>query len=130
MDSAVMEQRLKQWMPIFEEQAGSGLNKQDWCTANGIKRAAFFKWQRECQAYLLSKNSKNSIVASTKEQPAFVEIRCRQEAAEIVGTAPLTTSSPACSPMVISCNGFSVSISGSVDETNLAKVLKVISYAN
>ena len=48
MDSAVMEQRLKQWMPIFEEQAGSGLNKQDWCTTNGIKRAAFFKWQREC----------------------------------------------------------------------------------
>lgn len=41
MDSAVMEQRLKQWMPIFEEQAGSGLNKQDWCTANGIKRGGF-----------------------------------------------------------------------------------------
>ena len=31
MDSEVMEQRLKQWLPIFEAQAQSGLNKHDWC---------------------------------------------------------------------------------------------------
>ena len=30
MDSGVMELRLKEWMPIFEEQAKSGLNKQDY----------------------------------------------------------------------------------------------------
>ena len=36
MDSNVMELRLKQWMPIFEEQAKSGLNKRDWCEQNGV----------------------------------------------------------------------------------------------
>ena len=50
MDSKVMELRLRQWLPIFEAQSKSGLNKQDWCEQNGVKRAAFFKWQRLCRA--------------------------------------------------------------------------------
>ena len=55
MDPKVMEMRIKQWIPIFEEQAKSGLNKQEWCIQNGINRSAFFKWQRECRKYLLTK---------------------------------------------------------------------------
>lgn len=47
MDSKIMELRLKQWMPIFKKRTRSGLNKQEWCLQNGVKRAAFFKWQRE-----------------------------------------------------------------------------------
>ncbi len=31
MDAKVMEIRLKKWMPIFEEQAKSGLSKNAWC---------------------------------------------------------------------------------------------------
>lgn len=59
MDSKIMELRLKQWMPIFEEQAKSGLNKQDWCRQNEVKRTAFFKWQRELRKYLLERNENN-----------------------------------------------------------------------
>jgi len=126
MDSRVMELRLKEWMPIFEEQAKSGLNKQDWCEQNGIKRAAFFKWQRECRAYLLSKQE---LVAVDKE-PAFVEISCTQNEADIskasVDANPVMDSSS----IVIACKGFSISVNGTVDEMNLAKVLKVISYVH
>lgn len=42
MDAEIMELRLRQWLPIFEKQARSGLNKKDWCEENGIKRTAFF----------------------------------------------------------------------------------------
>jgi hypothetical protein len=59
LDSKIMELRLKQWMPIFEEQAKSGLNKQDWCRQNEVKRTAFFKWQRELRKYLLERNENN-----------------------------------------------------------------------
>lgn len=126
MDSAVMEQRIKQWMLILEEQAKSGLNKQDWCQQNGIKRAAFFKWQRECRAYLLSKQKRPSSI----EEPTFIEISCEKEATNLV-TLPAKNDASSCqSSIVISCNEFSISIMGQVDESNLAKVLKVVSYVH
>lgn len=124
MDSKVMELRIREWIPIFEEQAKSGLNKQDWCKQNGIKRAAFFKWQRECRAYLLAKNE----IVQAKSEPSFVEISCTKSKSELTATLPNTNSVPELSPIVISSNGFSISINGQVDEMNLAKVLKVISY--
>jgi hypothetical protein len=30
MDPRVMELRIRQWIPVFEEQAKSGLNKNEW----------------------------------------------------------------------------------------------------
>ena len=56
MDSKVMELRLKQWIPIFEQQSTSGLSKQEWCKLNNINRSVFFKWQRILREYLLEKN--------------------------------------------------------------------------
>lgn len=38
-----MDLSLKQWMHIFEDQASSGLNKQEWCIQNGIKRNAYLQ---------------------------------------------------------------------------------------
>ena len=46
MDKYVMDIRLKQWIPILEAQARSGLDKQTFCKQNGISRGLFFKWQR------------------------------------------------------------------------------------
>ena len=128
MDSAVKEFRIKQWLPIFEQQAKSGLNKKDWCKQNGIKRHTFFKWQRECRAYLLS--SKQEVIPTTNE-PAFVEISCSQEKTDIaaVSASPSSSASDS-SSLVISCNGFSVSVNGQVDEANLTKILRVIAYVH
>ena len=127
MDSDVMEQRVRQWMSIFKEQANSGLNKKDWCRQNGIKRSAFFRWQRECRAYLLSKQQ---TLPPEKAEPAFVEISCTKSEAAVVPTTDIFHSAIDSSSIIISCNGFSVSVNGQVDEINLAKVLKVISYAH
>jgi uncharacterized protein YodC (DUF2158 family) len=41
LDSKIMELRLKQWIPIFDEQAKSGMTKEEWCKQNGVKRSAF-----------------------------------------------------------------------------------------
>ena len=41
MDQKIMEVRIKQWIPLFAEQANSGLSKKEWCIQNGIERASF-----------------------------------------------------------------------------------------
>ena len=43
MDVNTMKLRLEQWMPIFEEQAKSGMGKNEWIKANGIRRWEFYK---------------------------------------------------------------------------------------
>lgn len=127
MDSNVMELRLKQWMPIFEEQAKSGLNKRDWCEQNGIKRAAFFKWQRECRAYLLTKNA--SVPAAA--EPAFVEIYRPNNSAEMAKHAVVPIEETAQNSSIsITRNGFTITLEGAVDEVNLSKVLKAVLNAD
>ncbi len=53
MDPRVMELRIRQWIPVLEEQARSGLTKDEWCIINKISRGSFFRWQRRVRSYLL-----------------------------------------------------------------------------
>lgn len=126
MDANVMELRLKQWLPIFEEQAKSGLNKQDWCARNGIKRGEFFKWQRECRAYLL--NKKSSIPATT--ETSFVEICCSHESAEIIDNLSNPVETLNKSSISITKNGFTITLNDVIDESNLSKVLRAVCNAD
>lgn len=57
MDTIVMQERLRQWVPLFEAQAQSGLTKADWCKANGIKEWEFFRWQRLLRQVILSEET-------------------------------------------------------------------------
>lgn len=128
MDDKVMELRLQQWLPIFEEQINSGLNKQDFCEKNGIKRAAFFKWQRVCRTYLLAKNS-NTIKGS--DESAFVEISCNNPSSnEVVKSDSDNKYDNTSSVITVSYNGFCVGVTGIVNESNLTKVLRAITHAN
>ena len=133
MDSKIMELRLKQWMPIFEEQAKSGLNKQDWCKLNGVKRAAFFKWQRELQKYLLEKSENKfldqiSTEIAVQTAPDFVEL-------VPASSSLLSSTNDRCvrsgdntpaSSISIRCGEFVVDLKDDVSELLLSKVLKVM----
>ena len=128
MDSTVMELRIKQWLPLFEEQAKSGLNKQDWCEQNGINRSRFFKWQRICRSYLLAQDQ---VTQGSAQETTFVELLCPGNGRQPPGLA--VPSAPDLIPpssITISCNGFSVSLDGKVDEDDLARVLRVIAHAD
>lgn len=41
MNPRVMEPRIKQWIPIIEGQAKSGLNKTECCAMHGVDRITF-----------------------------------------------------------------------------------------
>lgn len=128
-----MELRLKRWIPLFEEQARSGLNKQEWCRQNQVSRAAFFKWQRELREYLLEKNGNIVQAQQSKELGAhtvskFVElapvsssvrsdlnVNC-SSSRDIAHTAPIS----------IRCGKFSIDLNNDANELLLSKVLKVM----
>jgi hypothetical protein len=133
LDSKIMELRLKQWMPIFEEQAKSGLNKQEWCKLNGVKRASFFKWQRELRKYLLQKKENKfqdqlSTELAVHTAPDFVEL-------ETAGSSLQSSLKDGCvrsgdithaSSISIRCGEFSIDLNDNVNELLLSKVLKVM----
>jgi hypothetical protein len=133
LDSKIMELRLKQWMPIFEEQAKSGLNKQEWCKLNGVKRASFFKWQRELRKYLLEKNENKfqnqlSTELAVHTAPAFVELEPADPSLRsslndsCVRSGDITHASS----ISIRCGEFSIDLNDDVNELLLSKILKVM----
>ena len=133
MDSKIMELRLKQWMSIFEEQAKSGLNKQEWCELNGVKRAAFFKWQRELRKHLLEGNKKKfhnqlSTELAVHTAPDFVEL-APASASQRSGLNDSRVRSVDIAPtssISIRCGEFVVELNHDVNELLLSKILKVM----
>ncbi len=134
MDSKIMELRLKQWMPIFEEQAKSGLNKQEWCKQNEVKRAAFFKWQRELQKYLIEKNEnkfrgQHSTELLVPTAPDFVELApASSSVRSSLNDCCVRSGGISPAPSIsIRCGEFSIDLNDDVNELLLSKVLKVMS---
>ena len=128
MDAKVKELRLKKWIPIFEEQAKSGLGKNDWCEKNGIRKWEFYERQRECREYLLKQDTDPGIPAETATiVPSFVEIPA----------VPAPNASPAYKNETEDPSGhidvtygrFKISITGKANEGVLARVIREISHA-
>lgn len=136
MDPRVMELRIRQWIPVFEEQAKSGLNKDEWCILNGINRGSFFRWQRRMRSYLLEHGETGSTeqqlqisgVNPAKDHDCFVELPCPQAA--VPGMASLRNRhddiSDDAASIRISYGGFSVHIDRIFDEVQLTAVLRSI----
>lgn len=138
MDPRVMELRIKQWIPIIEEQAKSGVGKGEWCTMHGIDRTTFFRWQKRVRAYLLDQwQDQSSLLPSSAQadETSFVEIPSAQTSlVEMPGQAdPCVGNNITCScPPSISIRygGFSIDLGNGVDEEQLSTVLRVIKHAD
>ena len=135
MDPRVMELRIRQWLPVFEEQAKSGLNKDEWCIINGINRGSFFRWQRRVRSYLLEHgiggNTGQLQVPDANEptdNECFVELPCPKTA--VPGIASLRNLQDDilndAAPISICYGGFSVRVDGVVDEEQLTAVLRAM----
>ena len=128
MDAKVMEIRLKKWMPIFEEQAKSGLSKNAWCERNGIRKWEFYERQRECIRYLLEKDKGLKDVSEvTSLIPSFVELPA--EAEGVVSSTAVRIAKEATGHIEITCGKFGVSITGEANERMLSMVIREIYHA-
>lgn len=138
MDPRVMELRIKQWIPIIEEQAKSGVSKGEWCTMQGIDRTTFFRWQKRVRAYLLDQWEDQSSLPPSPAQAdetGFVEIPSAQASlVEISGQTDRCTGNnvtcPSPTSIRIRYRDFSIDLNNGVDEEQLSTVLRAIKHAD
>ena len=148
MDKYVMDIRLQNWIPIFEAQARSGLDKQTFCKQNGISRGLFFKWQRILRERIAdgfnpgyistpgvttvpsteSKDDHTSFFEITPSLPSSLIEQDTTNKTETQRTSVIDVSSSA-GHVCISYGSFSVSLSGEVDETSLTSILRAVKHA-
>lgn len=133
MDPRVMELRIKKWIPVMEEQAKSGMTKNEWCAMHGIERTSFFRWQKRVRAYLLeqcgTQPSELPEPIPSNNEVNFVEISPIH--GPLVGTPARrcveTVQTGGVSPSIsIRYGGFSIDLNGSVDERQLSTVMRVL----
>lgn len=139
MNAKVMEVKMTQWLPIFEAQAQSGMGKEKWCEANGIRSWDFFKWQRKIREYLLAHNSTGpgSVAPCLPSETEFVDITpVLLSSSAVVSGKPGTVVNAydhvddPLSSINIEYGGFTVGVSGGIDKKLLSTVLEVIRDVN
>jgi len=137
MDPSVMELRIRQWIPVLEEQAWSGLTKDEWCIINRISRGSFFRWQRRVRAYLLEHGEEAGRLQTTgaNEQAAtdfFVELPHSQALVpEITALRNLHDDVwDETTPISIHYGDFLINIRTGVGENQLSTVLRAIRNAD
>ena len=137
MDPRVMELRIRQWIPVLEEQARSGLTKDEWCIINKISRGSFFRWQRRVRSYLLEhgENAGQLQAEGVNEQTTdeyFVELPRSQ--AVVPGLAALRSLHDdgwdKKAPISIHYGDFLINIRAGVNEDQLSTVLRAIRNAD
>ena len=133
MDPRVMELRIKKWIPLIEDQAKSGMTKDEWCATHGIERTSFFRWQKRVREYLLDQCAAqspqlSSSVPSNNNEVSFVELSSAQ--CPSGGTAqqqPETIQVSGVSPSIsIHYGGFSIDLNDGADERQLSMVLRAM----
>ena len=138
MDPRVMELRIKKWITLIEEQAKSGMTKDEWCTMHGIERTTFFRWQKRVRAYLLDQcetqsSQSPSSIPSNNETVSFVELPSAQDSPEGMAGRQCGGATLPCgisSSISIRYGDFSIELNEGVDEKQLSMVLRVLKYAD
>lgn len=137
MDPRVMELRIKKWIPVIEEQAKSGMGKEEWCVMHGINRTSFFRWQKRVRAYLLDhcepQPSQCPSSIPSNHEVGFVELPSTQASPAGMAGQPCGETIRDCGarPSIsIRCGGFSIDFNNGVDEKQLSVVLRVLNYAD
>lgn len=147
MDKYVMDLRLENWIPIFEAQARSGLNKKTFCEQNGIRRDLFFKWQRIFRQKVANGSDLNSIITPTEikqsnnkhdeDSPVFYELSDNTQ--NVLNENSNDRNKKFLSPVIdtpeescaisISYESFTIKLSGKLDESSLTSVIRAIKNA-
>lgn len=145
MDKKVMDIRLKSWIPIFEAQARSGLSKKDFCLQNNLCRGTFYKWQGilwkrisegwDPQSSTLSLSDCQDNESIDDDRNKFFEIPTSSHSipeTDSIDDIYHDTSFneiPKDDAISISYEGFSVTLSGNIDESFLTSVLRAVKHA-
>ena len=130
MDAKVMKQRLKQWMPIFQEQAKSGLGKDQWCRENGIRRWEFYQRQKECREYLIETSGSEQVLPVVPESlPEFFELPAAVNPDHDLFPVQCKDSENQDGHIVIKYDSFDISLTGAINPDTLTTLIKAVRHA-
>lgn len=130
MDKKVAEFRNEQWREIIHEciNRDPGISKRKWCEKHGIKFRSLMYWQRKFQVEALDQmhNSQTALSAPDAQTsvPAFVDVTAQYEAVQ-EDNHPL----PMAPELMIQTGAYKIYINGSIHESTLKKVMRVIGHA-
>lgn len=68
MDKITHQVRIEHWVKIMNECLNSGMNKTEWCRANGISDKQFFYWQRILRKKAFEASGKLSVIPASKDE--------------------------------------------------------------
>ena len=69
MDKITHQVRIEYWTKIMNECLNSGMNKTEWCRANGISDKQFFYWQRILRKEAFEASGELSMIPASKMNP-------------------------------------------------------------
>lgn len=139
MNSKVSAIRAEQWRKIIYDciHRDAKITKRQWCEANGIQYRSYMYWQRKLQMEVIDQIDEQEIslpVKSASAVPAvFADLTDHLEA---LGTDHVDDPSesdqkpePFAPELMIQAGGYRIYVNGSVQETTLQRVMKVICHA-
>ena len=70
MDKITRQIRIEHWTQIMNECLNSGMNKTEWCRANGISDKQFFNWQRilRKEAFAASTSKELTVITAPADE--------------------------------------------------------------
>ena len=74
MDKITRQVRIEHWTQIMNECLNSGMNKTEWCRANGISDKQFFYWQRilRKEAFAASTSKDLSVITDPADEKVII----------------------------------------------------------
>ena len=128
MDHQTAEIRKSQWEQIIIECNRAPITKREWCRQNGISEKSFFYWQRKIRKQTVKEMKQLSsdlpVQRGSGDQAVFAVLPFTGINAIPEGNETLTMN--AVPELMIQVNHCSVYVSGSVQESILKTVMKVI----
>lgn len=138
MDNRVNSIRLEQWRQIINEQLNSGVTVKDWCSQHDITPRQFYYWKKKLIDQALdSMQDENRSGRSLPSVQSGTEAAFAEQAVVFSELREPDFPGQTCSEhdafspqdgLVIRYGAFAVVARGSVNESNLEKVLRVISH--
>lgn len=121
MDKITHQVRIEHWTRIMNECLNSGMNKTEWCRANGISDKQFFYWQRilRKEAFEASDSKELSVIASPADETRSQKISFAEISLPMKQEPVRNGFHP---DIVIRKGAFSVEISNSVSAELLSRI--------
>ena len=121
MDKITHQVRIEHWTQIMNECLNSGMNKTEWCRANGISDKQFFYWQRilRKEAFATPTSKELSVITNPVEKGGPQKVSFAEISLPIRHEAAKNEFHP---DIIIRKGSFSVEISNSVSAELLLRI--------